>query len=194
MLPMFLASIQANAALDESLSLLLRTLDRARTKPNNELSPDVIIPLSTVLSSLASAHPEPATRHTTFRVLSLLLSLSPSHLRLQLLKDLTSDSEFPQMRAAAIGLVKEAVLEGISPTTPKPNIFASPLFLQVLGPVLLRSNPPDLFSTDLSVEDFQKSPESSRLVECLALYYILLLRDKDNRVNLFLVRKCSGLE
>ena len=179
LLPIILASIQSNSALDEALTILLKSLDPGTT-PHPERSPDVIIPLCAILPSLCSFHPDPLVRHQTFRILSLLLSSAPLPLRLQLLKDLTTDSTLPQMSVASIGLVKEAFLEAISST--KPNIFASSTFLKVFGSILLRPNPPDLFSSAISLAKFRDSPEPSRLTECLSLYYVVLLRDKSNMV------------
>lgn len=182
--PILMASIQANSSLDECLSLLLQTLHRTHL----ELSAELIIPLAALLPSLASGHPDPTVRYQTFRVLSLLLSLTPSSLRLQILKELTSDSNLPQMRSAAVGLVKEAVLEAIPPKTPKHNnVFATPLFLQVLGPIVLRPDPLDFFSSTLSAHGLEDSFEAARITECLAFYYTLLLRDKDNLVQLVLL-------
>lgn len=181
LLPTILASIQSNSTLDEALAILLKTL-HPRDKVRPEWSPHIIIPLCTVLPSLCSSHPDPLVRHQTFRCLSLLLSSTPPPLRLQLLQDLTTDWSLPQMCVASVGLVKEAFLEGISST--KSNIFASPIFLQVFGSVLLRPNPPDLFSSSISLEEFKDSSEPSRLIECLALYYIVLVRDKSNKTGI----------
>lgn len=175
-LPVLLTSLQTNIAMDESLSVILISLSRIKSQSNKDLSPDVVVPLSSVLSSLSSAHPDPSTRHLTFRALSLMLSLTPSPLRLKLLNDLIVDADFPQMRVASISLVKEAVLEALSSCSP--NVFTSPLFLQTLVPSLFR--PPLLDS--LSVHDLDLSLEIPRLVETLGLYHILLRRDKDNRV------------
>ncbi|EDQ98648.1 uncharacterized protein LACBIDRAFT_298363 [Laccaria bicolor S238N-H82] len=135
---------------------------------------------ATILPTLASAHPDPLVRHQAFRIISSLLTLTQPDLRIQLLTDLTGDSQLPQMRIAAVGLVKEAIIESISST--KPNPFASPLFLRVFGPILFRPSPPDLFSgsKELSLSSFQESSEPQRLVECLALYYILLQHDHQN--------------
>jgi hypothetical protein len=182
LLPIILASIQSNSALDEALAILLRSLD-PRVIPRPELSPDIIIPLCTVLPPLCCSHPDPLLRHQIFRILSLLLSSSPPPLRLQLLKDLTTDSNLPQMRVASVGLVKEAFLDAISST--KSNIFSSSMFLQVFGPVLFRPNPPDLFASNLSLDEFKDSSEPFRLIECLALYYVILQRDKSNIVGFF---------
>lgn len=183
-MPIVLASIQSNSTLDEASSLLMKHLCRAKDQ-GGELPPDIIIPLSAVLPFLASSHPDPAVRFHLFRILSVLLSLTPSALRLQILKELASDPDLPQMRSAAVSLVKEAIIEAIPSKMSQPNIFATPTFLQVLGPVLLRPDPPDFFSHDLSIDDIKESPEVPRLIECLAFYYLLLLRDKDNRVCLF---------
>ena len=63
---------------------------------------------------MASSHADPLTRHQAFRVLSLLLVASEPQLRFRHLLELTSDSEFPQMRVASVGLVKEALLKTLS--------------------------------------------------------------------------------
>ncbi|KAJ7603574.1 hypothetical protein FB45DRAFT_960179 [Roridomyces roridus] len=177
-LPILIASIQSNYALDEALSILLHS-----TTSGRELSPDISGPLCAILPSLASAHPDSDIRHQAFRILSRVLALTSPALRLEILKDLTTDSDLPQMRVAAVGLVKEAVLESL-PREDRASIFASPIFLQTLGPVLLRPDPPDLFHPDLSLKDIEDSAEPSRLVECLSLYYILLLRDNLNRTGI----------
>jgi hypothetical protein len=182
LLETILTSIQTNIVIDESLSILLGSLGDAQNKlPKQELTTEVVIPLLTILTPLASTHPDPNVRQQGFRIISLVLSLTPSSLRLQTLVDLTSDTDLPQMCVAAVGLVKEAVLEALSQDVR--NIFASHLFFQAFGPVLFRSRPPDLFSSPSSMKNMQELQELPRLVECLSLYYVLLLRDKDNRVR-----------
>ncbi|KAJ7509443.1 hypothetical protein B0H11DRAFT_1702278, partial [Mycena galericulata] len=192
-LPILVASIQANYALDEALSFLLQTSHPSHFPPGQQLSPDISGPLCALLPSLASAHPDGDVRHQAFRILSRVLSLTPPALRLEILKDLTSDVDFPQMRVAAIGLVKEAVLEFLS-SQETPSLFASPIILQVLGPVLLRPDPVDLFHSELSLSDIEDSSEPPRLVECLSLYYILLLRDTLNRTGIRDLDQISNVE
>ncbi|EAU81517.1 hypothetical protein CC1G_10975 [Coprinopsis cinerea okayama7 len=174
--PVFIASIQSNLIIDHTLALLLKILHQRK----GELSPEILIPLTTVLPTLASGHPDAQTRHQVFRILGLLLSRSPPPLRLQILQDLTSNSEFPQMRVAAVGLVKEAVLEALSSEHPRNNIFASSAFLRTFGPILFQPRPADVFDSSLSVKEFDETQEPKRLVECLSLYYILLVRDEQN--------------
>lgn len=191
--PIILTSLQANVALDTTLATLLKVLCVAPL-PQTELSPDIIIPLTTILPPLCSAHPDAPTRHVTFRILGRVLQLAPSVLSLQILRDLVSPSEdvSPYMRTAAIGLIKEAVLEALS--CPKAeNVFASPLLLQTIGPHVFRLDPPDLLTSFASIEELKSSPEPARLVECLNLYYILLLRDVNNRVRVFQVHVIAGL-
>jgi len=192
--PIILTSLQANVALDATLAILLKVLCPA-LPPQTELPPDIIIPLTTILPPLCSAHPEAPTRHATFRILGRVLQLAPSVLSLQILRDLVSPSEdtSPYMRSAAIGLIKEAVLEALS--CPKAeNVFASPLLLQTIGPHVFRLDPPDLLTSIASVEELKSSPEPARLVECLNLYYILLSRDVDNRVRVFQVLRYCGVK
>ncbi|TFK28474.1 hypothetical protein FA15DRAFT_665166 [Coprinopsis marcescibilis] len=174
-LPVVIASIQANNGVDHVLAFLLKVLHARK----DELSTNCLVPLATVLPTLASGHPDPQTRHQAFRILGLLLSRSPSALRLQVLQDLTSNSEFPQMRVAAVGLVKEAILDALAQKESQ-NVFASPMFMRTFGPILFRPNPPDLFEASLSIKDFEESQESRRLAECLSLYYVLLVRDEKN--------------
>jgi Uncharacterised protein family, YAP/Alf4/glomulin len=184
--PAVMTSLQNDVALDATLAILLRVLCMAPSPPQAELSPDIIIPLTTVLPLLCSAHPDASTRHITFRILGHVLQLTPSVLRLQILRDLVSPSEdgSPYMRTAAIGLVKEAVLEAVShPKTE--DVFASPFLLQTIGPHVFRLDPVLLDSIG-NVDALKDSAEPARLVGCLNLYYILLSRDVDNRVRVFL--------
>ncbi|KAI1798095.1 hypothetical protein LXA43DRAFT_875891 [Ganoderma leucocontextum] len=180
--PIVLSSIQSNVAFDEVLSILISSLAPLRSAaPRTELTTDLIAPLIHLLPHVASNHPDPNVRHYTFRVISLVLGLSPSPLRFRFLQDLFGDEELPpQMRAAAVGLLKEAVLEGLSSSDK--NLFASPQLLATFGPLVLRPDPPDLFDSVL-LDDFLESPEPLRLVECLGFYYVLLLRDAQNRTG-----------
>jgi hypothetical protein len=191
--PLILTSLQSNVALDATLAILLKVLCTARF-PQAELSPDIIIPLTTVLPALCSAHPDAPTRHITFRILGRVLQLTPSVLRLQILRDLVSPSEdvSPYMRMAAIGLVKEAVLEALSQSRVD-NVFTSPSLLQTIGPHVFRLDPPDLLTSINSVDALKNSSEPARLVECLNLYYILLLRDTNNKVRAFAYYVTVGL-
>ncbi|KAF9482730.1 hypothetical protein BDN70DRAFT_892362 [Pholiota conissans] len=180
-LPILISSVQTNTFLDESLAILIRSLHKWSTgKSPASLPHEITLPLCGILPSLASAHPDPAIRHQVFRVLSLLLSTSEPQLRFQHLIEYTRDSEFPQMRVAAVGLVKEALLQSLSNSVGKGDPFRGPLFLRSFGPILFRPNPPDLFSDALSLSEFQETPEPGRLVECLSLYYIVLQRDQEN--------------
>lgn len=165
------------------LSILIKYLAPLRSLiPRSELEVDLIIPLIHLLPPLASNHPDPDIRHYTFRVLSLVLGLSPSPVRFQLLKELLSDEDTPpQMRTAAVGLLKEAVMEGLSADAQ--SVFASPLLLSTFGPIILRPDPPDILDT-ATREDFLDGPEPLRLVECLGFYYVWFQRDRDNRVSL----------
>ncbi|TFK89669.1 hypothetical protein K466DRAFT_574710 [Polyporus arcularius HHB13444] len=179
--PIVLSSIQSNVALDEVLSILLSSLAPLRSQtPRPELSVDLIVPLVHLLPHLASNHSDPEIRHYTYRVLSLVLGLAPSPVRFHLLHDILGDKDVPpQMHVAAVGLLKEAVLEGLA--AKDKNMFASPLLLSTFGPIVLRPDPPDLDS--VSLDDFLKSAEPLRMVECLAFYYMLLLRDTKNQTG-----------
>ena len=178
--PIVLSCIQSNVALDEVLSILLSSLAPLRNAdPRPDLSVDLIIPLVHLLPHLASNHSEPDIRHYAFRILSLVLGLSPPPLRFRLLQELLSDKDTPpQMHVAAVGLLKEAVLEGLAARDK--NVFASTQLLPAFGPIVLRPDPSDL---SFSLEEFLDSAEPLRLVECLGFYYILLMRDSQNKAS-----------
>ena len=125
-----MTSQQNDVTLDATLAILLRVLCMAPSPPQAELSPNIIIPLTAVLPSLCSAHPDASTRHITFHIVGHVFQLTPSVLRLQILRDLVSPSEdaSPYMCTVAIRLVKEAVSEVAShPKTE--SVFASPFLL-----------------------------------------------------------------
>ena len=183
MFPVILTSIQSNLALDASLATLVKVLC-VTPPPQAELPAHIIISLTTFLPLLCGAHPDASTRHIAFRILARILQIAPAMLRLQVLRDLISPSEdiSPHMRTAAIGLVKESVLEALShPKTD--NLFASPFLLQTIGPHIFRLDLPDLLAAIGGLDEANDNPEPARLVECLGLYYILLMRDVENKVR-----------
>lgn len=187
--PSILTMLQPASNLQsDALAFLLLNLHQNKMDLKTEFPPDTINTFVPGLIILASTHPLPQTRHQAFRALSLLLASSPSQLRLQLLADLVAKCEYPQMRVAAVGLVKDAVLEALLPpsgSTSAQNVFASPMFMRVFGPLLFRPSPPDLFDmgAQLNIEEFLDSPEPKRIVEVLSLYYVVLLRDKAGSVS-----------
>ncbi|KAI0827041.1 hypothetical protein BC628DRAFT_193803 [Trametes gibbosa] len=180
--PILLSSLQSSVALDEILATLIKYLTPLRSaNPPSELEIDLIVPLVHLLPPLASNHPDPDIRHYTFRILSTVLGLSPAPIRFRLLEDLLSDEDTPpQMRIAAVGLLKEAVLEALSQGAK--NVFASSQLLNTFGPIVLRPNPPN-FLTSVTAEEFLDGPEPLRLVECLGFYYVLLQRDEENKTG-----------
>lgn len=183
MMPIIVSSIQTGCALDEALAILLHGLKPRDVISRREHSEQIIHPLFAVLPTLSSVHPDPLVRHQAFRILTLVVSSANPLLRVRFLKDLAENSQFPQMRVAAIELIKEAALDGLAATSP--NLFASPTFVNVFGPIIFRPYPPSLFSDGhLSLDSFRQSMEPARLVACLGLYYILLQRDTANLTHI----------
>lgn len=181
---MLMTSIQMNFALDESLFLIFRCVTQDRTQP--DFPPDLATSLCTVLPALASTHLDPFIRHFSLRLIALILAQLPSVLQQQILITLASDTELPQMRAAAIGLLKEFVLEALQvpASSGEQNIFASPLLIRSFGPILFRTMPFDYLSTIRAAGDIEKSLEPSRIAEVLSFYYVLLQRDWDNKTGI----------
>lgn len=180
--PLLLSSLQTNSFLDESLAVLIRLLHGSTT--NHPLSPDITVPLASTLPTIASIHPDPLVRHQTYRTLSLLLVSSEPRLRFQHLAELTAHSEYPQMRVAAVGLIKEHFLRAFNATKPteKDDPFLSTMFLRTFGPILFRPDPPDLFGDGLEISSLEGSSEPARLSECLSLYLVIFRRDEKNMV------------
>ena len=193
-LPVILACLRANNGLDEASAFTLAHISAmTRIKPYPPTLPfDFMIKFSLVLPSLMGVHPDPPTRHMLFRLTALTLSLAEPPLRIQILNDMLTDpTHSPQTRIAAISLVKESVLHALNGTnilpvlSPLEDMFGTSWFLEILGPVLFRHNPHDLFdSPNFDPDDFIHSPEPNRLIESLAFYYVLIQRDTENRVGL----------
>ncbi|KAI9063524.1 hypothetical protein FKP32DRAFT_1718372 [Trametes sanguinea] len=180
--PTVLSALQANVALDEILAVLINTLAPLRAStPRTDLEADLVIPLVHILPHIASNHSNPDIRHYIFRILSLVLGLCPPPMRFGLLRELLADEDVPcQMRIAAIGLLKEALLEALS--SKDQNLFASPHLLSTFGPIVLRPDPPNMFDT-VTLEQFLEGPEPLRLIESLGFYYVLFQRDQHNRTG-----------
>lgn len=171
-----------NMVVDEALFLLIKTLNNE----NLNISPELATSLITVFTALASTHLDPTIRQLNLRLLSLTLSKLPSPIRLDTLLKLTTDEDFPQMRGPAVGLVKEAVLEALAlpPDQASGNPFASSELLHIFGGVLFRPNPPEFFREQKTREELAQSLELLRIADCLSFYYVLLQRDRENRVCL----------
>ncbi|KAF8526571.1 hypothetical protein BU17DRAFT_40325 [Hysterangium stoloniferum] len=182
LLPILISSLQQNVATDESLALLLTLLHSS----SHQLQQEIVDPLSTVLTPLASTHHQPLVRHIAFRLLATLLSRAPPPVHLTHISSLLSDCPFPQMRVAAVGLVKEAFLRDIDSPGKETSPFSSSTLLRALGSKLFRPDPPELFAspTDKSLEAFLDSSEPARLTECLAFYYVLIMRDRTNSTGI----------
>lgn len=181
--------LQSSTAVDEVLFLLLQYAHAHATQSITTASLDSIIqPLVT----LCSTCPDPEKRNTIWVTFSELFKTLSSAARLALLTELLSPETdpFPQMRVAAVGLVKDSVSDSLSAVASLPpaerkqsvDILVSRLLAQ-LGRYLLRPEPPELLSHPLEQFDtdaFLESSEPTRLHQCLSLYYMLLVKDVSN--------------
>jgi len=187
LLPWFLASIQTNTAVNEIVAILISSLGSIKTVGNPDVPPEFIIPLVGVLGPLAGSHPDSPIRHIVFRLLSIALQLAPSPTRLVLLQDLLrAPSLTRHMNVAAIGLVREAVMEALAaPDQSIPNPFASPTLLRDIGPAIFSLEHSDAFSScEIPLVDFMGDSEALRLIEGLTLLYLLLQRDVNNKTGI----------
>lgn len=74
--------------------------------------------LAQVLAQVASVSPDTMIRQVAFQSMSDLLSRTSPLLRRQLLVELISDCPFPQMRTAAVSLLKREILGAIDSSDP----------------------------------------------------------------------------
>ncbi|KIP09939.1 hypothetical protein PHLGIDRAFT_125924 [Phlebiopsis gigantea 11061_1 CR5-6] len=185
-LPFVIMCTQTNNAIEEALTFIMRALPpRADARSPLSLTPELATVLTHLLAQLASAHPDATLRHITFRVLGHALWLTPPRTRLALLADLLADADTPaQMHVAGVGLVREAVVEALGSAAPAPNVFASPAFVDALGPVVFRPRLSGGSAAEQRLEDFLQSPEPSRLVEVFALLFLVLQRDVANTTGM----------
>lgn len=183
--PALITCIQSNIALDETLAVLYNQLSSSPSDADaGVLPPEIVTPLTTILAPLASAHPHPQTRFLTFRLLALLLKRSSPLIRLETLKELSgSENEWAQMRVASVGLIKEGILEGLE--GPPHDSLATRHCMETFEKVLFCPNPPSFFSEleKGNADEESAASELARISECLALLYVLLLRDKNNRAS-----------
>ncbi|THH09624.1 hypothetical protein EW146_g8633 [Bondarzewia mesenterica] len=199
MFPVVISSLQTNTALDETLHLLLTLLSRS-SDTSTDIPPDILLPLTALLPPICSVHPDPSTRYLTFRLLANALHMAQPPIRLQVLRTLLSPSEtvFPQMRTAAVTLVKESVLRALAnPTASAPqDVFARPELLEAVGSFVFRTDPPGLFDGEdgVALAEFVGSSEPARLVECLGFYLVLLKRDVENKTGVRDLDFISGIE
>ncbi|KAI0088246.1 hypothetical protein BDY19DRAFT_994160 [Irpex rosettiformis] len=204
--PLILASLQTNTALPSTLAFLLRTLGPLTPQVPPSFSPSEPVPielltiLSTLLPQIASFHPDPTLRHITFRLLSIVLKLTPPSIRIHVLRDLVThagqgsdgggaESGGESMTVAGVGLVKDSVLAALGRSGEGEDVFATPMFSEIFVPVLFVPRlPPTAPSTPAKNEDeleaFLASSEPSRLVEVFGLYWLLVKRDMENKTGI----------
>lgn len=105
------------------------------------------------------------------------------------------------MKVAAVGILRGVVLDALPSTkNGKESIFTSPLFLEIITPVLFRLQLPGLLDEFKDVDGkeekgedwirgfviaFAESTEPARSAENLNFYYAVLSRDVNNKVRLF---------
>ncbi|GJE86403.1 hypothetical protein PsYK624_024830 [Phanerochaete sordida] len=179
-LPALLASLQTATALSSSLALLLTTLTPLTHQiPPPALAPELALPLAHLLPPIASAHPSPQTRHAAFRALGALLAACAPPQRRALLRGLLAAPDMPApMRAAGVGLVKDAVLAVLG----APGAAPDGSFVEQFAGVLWRVDGPEGRDGE-GLEAFFEAGEPGRLVESLGLLYVILQRDAEDKLG-----------
>ncbi|KAG9051326.1 hypothetical protein FS837_009593 [Tulasnella sp. UAMH 9824] len=159
---------------DEALAWVLRFLHSG----SRTIAEDVACSLSSALVQVASLSSDPVIRQVAFQCLTdLLLRTSPALSR-QLLEELVVECPFPQMRTAAVSLLRTLLLAALESEESSP--LASPDCLPLMS-AILKHDPPDALQQPFSV--MSEARGSVRLVDALGLYYIVLIRDSENRTG-----------
>lgn len=175
-------------ALDEVTSILLQSFYVLSTAtPPRIVSAETVMPLCTIIPTIAARHSDPESRHQMFRLLGMILDCTEWRLRMEVLKELLTDEELPAMKAAAIGLLKDALLKGLAAGEATP--IASPLFLQTFASIIWKHRQVEWLGT-VGIEEFRESGEVQRLSESLSFLYIAVMRDAENKVCRRL--RCEG--
>ncbi|KAG8982919.1 hypothetical protein FRB93_007740 [Tulasnella sp. JGI-2019a] len=184
--PAVLMALTKGRATDEAMSWILRCLRPSTGTIISEtaLPEEIVLPLTSILVSIASLHPSAPIRQMTLSILTLVVARANSDtIRLQLLDELCNECPYPQMRVAAIGLAKKSILEALQ-SEQTSSLLASPEVLPMVLKILT-PNPPDLFtSPSTTPEMFLESHEPGRLVEALGLFYVLNQRDTSNQTRI----------
>ncbi|GAA5919491.1 hypothetical protein JCM1841_002233 [Sporobolomyces salmonicolor] len=183
---------------DEMLFWMWWCVDRQlQLTPEEGIEERVLFPLVEILSALSALSPAPQRRWVAFRLLSRLVVNgvgSPYHpsseqTQLVLLKELVEECKFDPLRVAAIGLVKEVMMDKFQRAASDPafsSLFLSPFFFQEFAPTLFRFDPSDLLQNplnDLSAEAFAEKHHRD-VVQKLGLCYFLLVRDRENKTGI----------
>lgn len=188
------AALREYVAIDETLFILLYMLFPSHLLFPTSSPPAGYAPLridspeatslARALRFVAASDASPQTRLIAFRLIGALLERMPELEHMHLLLDLLSAVFEPPIRVASVGLLKDAVLQVLSPSSQKDSLFASPKMLQMFGPIVLRPDPKHLFSSATWRPDvFLGISEAKRLLECLSFYHALLSHDTKNLVR-----------
>ncbi|GAA5986598.1 hypothetical protein JCM11641_005162 [Rhodosporidiobolus odoratus] len=199
---------------DEMLLWMWWCVDKQIESGMGGFEEDVLFPLIEILSTLASLSPSAQTRFLAFRLVSRVVLKcvgsagdgkgTDESTQLVLVKSLLTETPFPPLRVAAVGLVKEVLdekfqeLEETSPPPPSSSLslFLTPLFLSELGPLLFCLDPPTTTASET-----EPGPDSSTTIakldpiefveqrfsvvmERLKLYYFVLLRDRRDQTGI----------
>jgi hypothetical protein len=159
----------------------------------------------------ASINPSPVLRHIAFRLIETLIvdGITDDALKESLLLELITESPYPQMRSAAVGILRTAIANALparGAQSFKHSGFASPSILRAITPVVFDAGSLRFLGLEPStrspyenrneagserqlrkvsefIRAFAESPEPGRLVEALNLYYVVLSRDTKNLVR-----------
>lgn len=168
------ACLTSGLVADEALAWVLRCLHSGL----GTIAEGVVCSLSSALAQVASLSSDPVIRQVAFQCLTDLLSRTSPVLSRQLLEELVAECPFPQMRTAAVSLFRTLLLTALESEEPSP--LASPASLPLIS-VILRHDPPDALKQPFLV--MSRARGSVRLVDALGLYYIVLIRDSENRTG-----------
>ncbi|RHZ56309.1 hypothetical protein Glove_402g107 [Diversispora epigaea] len=141
------------------------------------------------LSSFASTSSDESLRFNSHQLLLRIISLCTDDARMFLLKELLTNCPFEQMKSAAIGMLKEIVIQRLNEAYAAKSdkskefglsVFASPYLIEGFFPHILRLK--SILNESSSIEELEKEfiEKHSFLMHGLNFYMLLLMRDDKN--------------
>ncbi|KAG8736351.1 hypothetical protein FRC10_009412, partial [Ceratobasidium sp. 414] len=144
------------------------------------LNGDIATDMVPAVSSVAATDPTPETRAAAFRLLTQITLKVHPEIAFGLVHQLADEAcPFPNMRASAVGLLRQLVVRAFSKNPPaKDDPFAARILLQEYASILFRSYL--LNGAAANAPEPADPQEINRIVESLGFYYVLLARDTEN--------------
>ncbi|KAI9591382.1 hypothetical protein BDF19DRAFT_455276 [Syncephalis fuscata] len=150
------------------------------------VQPTTVAQLIQSLTTVASTSPNAKIRFVAFRTLAMTVATADDIGEAILLGAILRHCPFPMMRAATVGLIREAVHRSQSLNNTQESIFNSNVFWEIFGPLLFLPNQDTLPATVLACNSATWQEDwfieyTEFIIHVLNLYIYLLIRDQSEQ-------------